>query len=78
VEALRVLIGGRQPEQSTVGIALVALRVVIMPCLSGAQRRTGVRAGLSQRGGRLDALAAVHRPVGRGSGLVINAALGWW
>ena len=34
VEALRTLIGGHQPEQSDVGIALVAVSVVIMPVLS--------------------------------------------
>jgi divalent metal cation (Fe/Co/Zn/Cd) transporter len=42
VEALRTLIGGHQPEHSTVGIVLVAVSVVIMPLLSWAQRLLGV------------------------------------
>lgn len=45
VEAVRSLIGGAAAEESTVGIALAALSLLVMPGLSYAQRRTGRRLG---------------------------------
>jgi hypothetical protein len=68
VEAVRALLGGAEAEHSPVGIALLALSVVVMPFLSLAHRRTGApahrpRAGFAQRGGGLEADAAVHLPV---------------
>ena len=49
VEAVRALLGGGEAERSTVGIALVALSVVVMPCLSLAQRRAGRELGRPAR-----------------------------
>ena len=40
-ESVRTLIGGHEAERSTVGIALAAASLSIMPMLSWAQRRTG-------------------------------------
>ena len=40
-ESVRTLIGGHEAERSTVGIALAAASLLIMPMLSWAQRRTG-------------------------------------
>ncbi len=45
VEAIRALVGGVAAEESTVGIVLAALSVVIMPGLSYAQRVTGRQLG---------------------------------
>lgn len=44
-ESARALIGGHEPDHSTVGIALAAASLVIMPFLSWAQRRTGKSLG---------------------------------
>ena len=45
VDALRTLLGGDEPQQSRVGIVLVAVSVVVMPFLSWAQRRAGRELG---------------------------------
>ena len=42
---MRALLGAGEAEQSTVGIVLVALSVVVMPFLSFAQRRAGRELG---------------------------------
>jgi divalent metal cation (Fe/Co/Zn/Cd) transporter len=79
VEALRALIGGHQPEQSTVGIVLVALSVVIMPFLSWAQRRTGRELGsASAVADSKQTLLCTYLSAAVLIGLVLNAALGWW
>ncbi len=41
IESVRTLLSGREPEHSTVGIALAAVSLAVMPVLSWAQRRTG-------------------------------------
>jgi divalent metal cation (Fe/Co/Zn/Cd) transporter len=79
MEALRVLIGDHQPKQSTVGIALVALSVVIMPFLSGAQRRTGRELGsASAVADSTHSLLCTYLPAAVLIGRVRNATLGWW
>ena len=79
MEALRVLIGGHLPEQPTVGIALVALSVVIMPVLSWAQRRTGCELGpASAVADSTQTLLCTYLSAAVLIGLVLNAALGWW
>jgi divalent metal cation (Fe/Co/Zn/Cd) transporter len=79
VEALRALIGGHQPEQSNVGIALVALSVVIMPFLSWAQRRAGRELGsASAVADSKQTLLCTYLSAAVLVGLVLNAALGWW
>lgn len=63
VDSVRALAGLDQARQSTVGIALAAASLVIMPALSWAQRRTGrnwVRFG----GRRLQTDVVVHVSVG--------------
>ncbi|SIN11188.1 Probable conserved integral membrane protein [Mycobacteroides abscessus subsp. abscessus] len=60
VDSVRALAGLDQARQSTVGVALAAVSLVIMPALSWAQRRTGrVRFG----GRRLQTDAVVHLSV---------------
>lgn len=45
VDAARTLLGGAEPQHSTVGLALAALSLAIMPFLSWAQRRAGRELG---------------------------------
>lgn len=45
IEGLRSLLGGETPEQSTFGIVLLALSVIIMPVLASAKRKVGERLG---------------------------------
>jgi divalent metal cation (Fe/Co/Zn/Cd) transporter len=79
VEASRALIGGHQPEQSDVGIVLVAVSVVIMPILSWAQRRAGREFGsASAVADSRQTLLCAYLSVAVLVGLVLNAGLGWW
>lgn len=62
VDSVRALAGLDQARQSTVGVALAAVSLVIMPALSWAQRRTG-RGGVRFGGRRLQTDAVVHLSV---------------
>jgi divalent metal cation (Fe/Co/Zn/Cd) transporter len=70
---------GEKPEHSAVGLALVALSLIVMPSLAWAKRK--VAAGLSSVALKADAaetqlctyLSAVVL-----LGLVANSLLGWW
>jgi divalent metal cation (Fe/Co/Zn/Cd) transporter len=78
VEALRTLVGGHEPERSDVGIALVAVSVVIMPVLSWAQRRAGRELGsASAVADSRQTLLCTYLSAAVLAGLVLNAALGW-
>lgn len=48
IEGVRSLIGGERPENSTVGIVLLAASVVIMPLLAREKRRVGEALGGDQ------------------------------
>jgi divalent metal cation (Fe/Co/Zn/Cd) transporter len=79
VEALRTLVGGHEPERSDVGIALVAISVVIMPFLSWAQRRAGRELGsASAVADSRQTLLCTYLSAAVLAGLVLNATLGWW
>ena len=79
VEAVRALLGGGEAERSTVGIALLALSVVVMPCLSLAQRRAGRELGsASAVADSKQTLLCTYLSAAVLVGLVLNAALGWW
>jgi divalent metal cation (Fe/Co/Zn/Cd) transporter len=79
VDALRTLISADEPERSTVGIALVAISVVVMPFLSWAQRRAGRELGsASAVADSRQTLLCTYLSAGVLIGLVLNAALGWW
>jgi divalent metal cation (Fe/Co/Zn/Cd) transporter len=79
VEALRALVGGHEPERSDVGIALVAVSVVVMPFLSWAQRRAGRELGsASAVADSKQTLLCTYLSAGVLAGLVLNAAFGWW
>ena len=79
VEAVRTLISGDRPEQSSVGIVLVTVSVVIMPFLSWAQRRAGRELGsASAVADSRQTLLCTYLSAAVLVGLVLNAAFGWW
>jgi divalent metal cation (Fe/Co/Zn/Cd) transporter len=80
VEALRDLIGGRQPEASWVGIALAMSSIVLMPALGIAKRRIGERIGSQATSGEgAQNLLCAYMAVALLVGLAGNALFGlWW
>lgn len=79
VAAVRALLGAAPPEHTTVGIALVATSVVLMPLLSLAQRRAGRELGsASAVADSKQTLLCTYLSVAVLAGLVLNSALGWW
>jgi divalent metal cation (Fe/Co/Zn/Cd) transporter len=79
VEAVRGLLGAGQAEHSPVGIALVAISVVVMPFLSYAQRRAGRELGSATAvADSKQTLLCTYLSAAVLAGLVLNAALGWW
>jgi divalent metal cation (Fe/Co/Zn/Cd) transporter len=79
VEALRTLIGADRPDHSPVGIALVAISVVVMPLLSWAQRRAGREYGsASAVADSKQTLLCTYLSAAVLVGLVLNSVLGWW
>lgn len=79
VESIRALVGGSEAERSTVGIALVATSVLVMPFLSLAQRRAGRELGsASAVADSKQTLLCTYLSAAVLLGLVLNAALGWW
>jgi divalent metal cation (Fe/Co/Zn/Cd) transporter len=79
VEALRTLVTGNEPGSTPVGIALVAVSVVVMPFLSWAQRRAGREFGsASAVADSRQTLLCTYLSAAVLVGLVLNAALGWW
>jgi divalent metal cation (Fe/Co/Zn/Cd) transporter len=79
VDAVRALLGGAEPEHSTVGIVLAAVSLAVMPALSWFERRTGRELGSASAvaDSRQTLLCSVLSAVLLG-GLVLNSALGWW
>lgn len=77
-EALRSLVGGATPQESPVGIGLAAASVVIMPVLSGLERRTGRELGAPTvvADSKQTLLCAWLSGVLL-VGLLLNAAWGW-
>jgi divalent metal cation (Fe/Co/Zn/Cd) transporter len=78
IDAVRSLLGAAEPQHSTVGIALAAASLVLMPGLSWFERRTGRELGStsvvadSKQTLICAALSGVLLV-----GLVANSALGW-
>jgi len=78
-EALTALARHEAPEESTVGIALAALSLVVMPALAHAKRRVarGLGSGaLEAEATQTDVCAWLSAILL--AGLVMNALLGWW
>ena len=78
-EAVSDLIRKTAPEQSIPGIALACVSLIVMPILSRAKVRVGNALGSAAM--KADARQAdfcVYLSVILLSGLLLNAALGWW
>lgn len=73
------LLTGDRPDTSTVGIALTAISVVVMPALAVAKRRTGERLASSALVAESnETLICAYLSVAVLLGLSLNAALDWW
>lgn len=79
VDAARTLLGGTEPEHSTVGIVLAAVSLLVMPGLSWFERRTGRELGsASAVADSHQTLICSYLSAALLVGLVLNSALGWW
>lgn len=77
-ESVRSLVGGHEPEPSTVGIVLAAISLTIMPFLSWAQRRTGQALGSNAVvADSTQTLLCTYLSAVLLVGLVLNSTLGW-
>lgn len=78
VDSLRSLVGFGEPEHSTIGIALAAVSLAVMPVLSLAQRRAGRELGsLSAVADSKQTLLCTYLSAVLLIGLLLNALLGW-
>ena len=78
-ESVRALIDGRAAEHSTLGIAVAATSLVVMPFLSWAQRRTGKALGSNAVvADSTQTLLCTYLSAVLLIGLVANSALGWY
>ena len=78
VEAVRDLVGGGEPESSTVGIALAVASLLVMPLLAVAKRRTGERLGSKTVvADSVETKLCAYLSLILLAGLVLNAAVGW-
>lgn len=78
VESVRALFGVAEAQPSTVGIVLAAVSLVVMPLLSGAQRRAGRELGsASAVADSKQTLLCAYLSGVLLLGLVLNSAFGW-
>lgn len=78
VESVRALLGGAEPDASTVGIGLALASLAVMPVLSWAQRRTGRQLGSNAVvADGTQTLLCTYLSAVLLLGLVLNATLGW-
>ncbi|MEY7971405.1 cation transporter [Saccharomonospora xinjiangensis] len=78
VESVRGLTGGEDAEHSTVGIALAAVSLVVMPFLSAAQRKAGRELGsASAVADSKQTLLCTYLSGVLLVGLLLNSLLGW-
>lgn len=78
-ESVRKLLTGSRPSESTVGIVLAVVSLVVMPLLASAKRRVGEQLG--SRAVTADAAETslcVYLSAILLAGLALNAAFGWW
>jgi divalent metal cation (Fe/Co/Zn/Cd) transporter len=78
-DAVKTLITRERPSESMPGIAIAAAALIVMPLLARAKRRvaTALSSGAMQADSRQSDLCAYLSAILL-SGLVLNAALGWW
>ncbi|WP_280219593.1 cation transporter [Nocardia neocaledoniensis] len=78
VDSVRALFGLGAAEHSTIGIALAATSLVIMPVLSAAQRRAGRELGsASAVADSQQTLLCTYLSAVLLAGLLLNSLLGW-
>jgi divalent metal cation (Fe/Co/Zn/Cd) transporter len=78
VDSLRTLYGFGEAEHSTIGIALAAVSLVVMPVLSWAQRQAGRELGsLTAVADSKQTLLCTYLSAVLLVGLLLNALLGW-
>lgn len=78
VDAVLSLAGLRDPEHSSVGIAVAALSLVVMPLLSWFERRTGRELGsASAIADSKQTLICTYLSAALLAGLLLNTLLGW-
>jgi divalent metal cation (Fe/Co/Zn/Cd) transporter len=78
VESTRALFGVTEAAPSTVGIVLAAVSLIVMPLLSGAQRRAGRELGsASAVADSKQTLLCAYLSGVLLVGLVLNSAFGW-
>lgn len=78
LDAVRTLLGGSEPRHSTVGIALAAVSLTLMPGLSWFERRTGRELGSgSVVADSMQTLICAALSGVLLVGLVLNSAFGW-
>lgn len=79
-EAIHGLASGARPDSSTVGVAITASSIVLMPALGLAKRRLGHRLGSGATAGEgTQNLLCAAQGAAVLVGLAANAALGlWW
>ncbi len=78
VESVRSLTGAEEAQHSTVGIALAAVSLVIMPLLSYAQRRAGRELGsASAVADSRQTLLCTYLSGALLAGLLLNSLFGW-
>ncbi|REF36712.1 cation transporter [Thermasporomyces composti] len=78
VESTRSLLGGGEPEHSTVGLVLAALSLLVMPGLSYAQRRAGRQLGsASAVADSKQTLLCAYLSAVLLAGLGLNSLFGW-
>jgi divalent metal cation (Fe/Co/Zn/Cd) transporter len=79
VEAVRELFVGAEASESTVGIALAAVSLLIMPALAFAKRRTGRQMGSATLvADSKETLLCSYLSAILLGGLLLNATVGWW
>lgn len=79
IDATRALLRQEEPRESTAGIVIAALSVIVMPVLARAKRRvalqlgSGALAAESQQTSLCAYLSAILL-----AGLILNGVVGWW
>ena len=78
-DAVSDLVTGDRPDTSTVGLALTAVSVVVMPALAIGKRRTASALGSSALAAESnETTVCAYLSVAVLAGLALNAWLGWW
>jgi divalent metal cation (Fe/Co/Zn/Cd) transporter len=79
IDAVWALYGHEAPSESTLGIVIAALSIIVMPLLARAKRSLGLQLGSGAlvAESKQTSLCAYLSAILLG-GLVLNATLGWW